>query len=262
MSTIKGIKLFFLVFARSRKYVEKKIIELNGLKIPYVIICGERMNHERVFYRTPIGKYDAINFGAKLIPKDVDIVVMNDVDTNIHNFHAALQQFKDQNTDILFATEMVREGPQSLFFHLFNPIRRRIPLAASGELMMIKHEIFEKLLPLKPCKAEDTYILFKALEFGYNVVFCEDCFAETERTKTIEGEEAYKRRTVAGIYQALSYTNPPFIIRLLYTLLPILSLLLIILGNRGYFMMRGIILGFIDYLRGDRSGVWKTDYTL
>jgi hypothetical protein len=34
------------------------------------------------------------------------------------------------------------------------------------------------------------------------------------------------------------------------------SPLLLISGRKGYFWMKGILLGFLDYLRGDISGVW------
>jgi hypothetical protein len=238
----------------------EKIVELEGLGVPYVIVCGERLNQSRVVYRASRGKYDAINFGAKLVPRDVNIVVMNDVDTKIHNFPAAIQHFKDEKADTLFATEMVRGGPQSLFFRLFNPIRRRVPLAGSGELMLINRHLLERILPLKPCKAEDTYILFKTLELGHKVVFCEECFAETERTKTAEKEEAYKRKTVTGIYQALSYSKPPKIIRVFYFFLPLMCPLLLVLGRKGYYWARGILLGLIDYIRGDRIGFWQPTY--
>lgn len=253
-------KLFFLVLARDRKHVYDKIRELESLGVPYKIICGERLNHVNVIYRAPRGKYDAINFGAGLIPKDVDIVVMNDVDTIIHNFDVALRPFNDEKVALVFGTEMIKEGPQVLFFRILNPLRKKIPIAASGELMLIKRDILERIRPLSPCKAEDTYILFKVLEFGYKTVFCEDCYAETERTKTAEKEEPYKRKTVTGIYQALSYAQPPSLIRLFYVLLPIACPLLLILGRRGYFWMRGILLGLTDFLRGDQSGVWQTTY--
>jgi len=253
-------RLFFIVLARDRKHVDDKIRELETLGVPYKIVCGERLNHPNVVYRAPKGKYDAINFGASLIPKDVDIVVMNDVDTIIHNLHLALRHLKDENVALVFGTEMVKEGPQNLFYRILNPIRIKIPIAASGELMAIRRGVFEKILPLKPCKAEDTYILFKVLEYGYKTVFCEDCYAETERTKTAEKEEIYKRKTVTGIYQALSYTKPSLIIRLFYFLLPFVSPLLLILGRRGYYWTRGILLGFIDYLRGDRIGIWQPTY--
>jgi cellulose synthase/poly-beta-1,6-N-acetylglucosamine synthase-like glycosyltransferase len=253
-------RLFVIVLARDRKHVDHKIRELETLGVPYKIVCGERLNHPNVVYRAPKGKYEAINFGASLIPKDVDIVVMNDVDTVIHNFYLALRYLKGEKVALVFGTELVREGPQNLFFRILNPIRRRIPVAASGELMFIRRDVFEKVLPLKPCKAEDTYILFKVLEYGYKIVFCEDCYAETERTRTAEEEEIYKRRTVTGIYQALSYTKPPLFIRLFYFLLPLMSLVLLILGKKGYYWTRGILLGFLDHLRGDRSGSWKSMY--
>jgi cellulose synthase/poly-beta-1,6-N-acetylglucosamine synthase-like glycosyltransferase len=253
-------RLFFLVLARDRTHVNEKIRELENLRVQYKIVCGERLNHPNVVYRAPKGKYDAINFGASLVPKDVDVVVMNDVDTIIHNLNLALRHLKDEKVALAFGTELVKEGPQNLFFRLLNPVRRRIPIAGSGELMFIRRNVLEMVLPLKPCKAEDTYILFRVLEHGFRVVFCEDCYAETKRTMTAEKEEAYKRRTVTGIYQALSYTRPPAVIKLFYVLLPFSCPLLLVLGKRGYFWMKGILLGFIDYLQGDRTGVWKATY--
>jgi cellulose synthase/poly-beta-1,6-N-acetylglucosamine synthase-like glycosyltransferase len=252
-------RLFFLVLARDSNHVGDKIRELENLKVRYIIICGEHFNHPNVVYRVPKGKYDAINFGVGLIPKDIDIVAMNDVDTIIHNFHLALQCLEDAKVALVFGTEMVK-GPQSLFFSILNPLRRKIQIAASGELMLIRRQVLEKVLPLRPCKAEDTYILFKVLEHGYKTVFCDGCYAETERTKTAEKEVMYKRKTVTGIYQALSYTQPPYPIRLFYVLLPFSSPLLLVLGKKGYFWMKGILLGLIDYLLGDRTGVWQTTY--
>ena len=249
-----------MVFARDRKYVVEKTKELEGFNVPYMIVCGERINHPKVIYRAPRGKYDAVNFAEKLIPEDVDIVTFNDVDARLCGFQAMLSRFEDRRVAIVFASELVREGPQYLFFKIFNPIRRRIPLAATGELMMIRRNVLRKILPLKPCKAEDTYILFKVLEYGYKTVFCEDCYAETERTKTAEKEEIYKRKTITGIYQALFYAKPSLLIRLFYFMLPFMSPLLLVLGRRGYYWMRGILLGFTDYLRGDRSGIWQPTY--
>lgn len=55
--------------------------------------------------------------------------------------------------------------------------------------MMIRNDVLRRILPLKPCKAEDTYMMFKAIELGYKAVFCEKCYAETERTKTAKKEE-------------------------------------------------------------------------
>lgn len=252
--------LFFVVLARDRNYVSEKISELDRLGVPYVVVCGEHFDHPLVTYRAPKGKYDAINFAERLIPEDVDIVIFNDVDTRIFNFHAMLRYFENMKTAVVFASELVGEGPQVLFFKIFNPIRKRVPLAASGELMMVRRSVLREILPLKPCKAEDTYLMFKALELGYRVVFCDECYAETVRTKSIEKEELYKRKTVTGIYQALSYTKPPWFVKLFYLFLPFASLLLLIVGRTGYYWMKGILLGFLDYVRGDRSGFWETAY--
>jgi len=48
--------------------------------------------------------------------------------------------------------------------------------------------------------------------------------------------------------------------RLFHVFLPIACSLLWILGKKGYYWMRGILLGLIDFLRGDRTGVWQTTY--
>jgi cellulose synthase/poly-beta-1,6-N-acetylglucosamine synthase-like glycosyltransferase len=254
------MKTFFIILARNAKYVAEKINELERLCVPYLVICGEKVNHPNVVYREPKGKYDALNLSKYLIPRNAEIVAFNDVDTRFGDFYPMLQYFKDSRVGIVFAPELVTAGPQTRFFTLFNPIRRVLPLAASGELMLIRQEILRKLLPMRACKAEDTYLMFKALELGYKVVFSEECPTWTERTKTGTEEEAYKRRTVVGIYQALSSTKPPAIVRFIYALLPFAGFLLVILGSNGYHWYRGILLGFLDYKRGDRSGMWKTAY--
>ncbi len=254
------MNLFFVVCARDRKHVWEKIEELDELDVPYLIVCGERMNHPRVTYRVPRGKYDAINFAEKLLPKNVEIVAFNDVDTKIYSFQAMLRHFEDEKVGIVFVPELVREGPQHMFFRIFDPLRKRIPLAASGELMMIRSNVLRRIVPLKPCKAEDTYMMFEALGLGFKVVFCEDCHVETERTMSVEKEEIYKRKTVTGIYQALSYTRPQFVVSFFYILLPLMSPLLLALGRKGYYWMKGILLGLLDYLRGDRSGYWEPTY--
>lgn len=254
------MKPFFVVLARDRKYVPEKIKELKTLAFPYIVVCGEKINHPNVVYRTPKGKYDAINFGAGFVPRDVKAVAFNDVDTKIHNIEAALRQFREKRTSFVFAKVSVKKGPQILFYTFLDALRSSILVTANGELMLIEYDALKRLLPLKPCKAEDTYILFKVLEQGGKASFCPECYLETERTESFEQQEAYKRRTVAGIYQALSYTNPPALIKLFYILLPFLSPLLMMLGIKGYYWARGILLGFVDYLRGDRTGVWQPTY--
>ena len=249
-----------MVLARDRRFVDEKIKELESLGVPYLIVCGERINHPNVVFREPRGKYDAINFGFKFVPKDVDVVILNDVDTKINNFESMLQHFRNEDVGLVFAKVFVKEGPQRLFYSFLDFIRKRFLVAASGELMLIKRDMLERILPVKPCKAEDSYLLFKVLELRRKAVFCEECFVETERTKSAEKEVAYKRKTVGGIYQALGYTKPPYFIKLFYFVLPLASPLLLLLGRRGYFWAKGILLGFTDYLRGDRTGTWQTSY--
>jgi len=254
------MRAFFLVLARDEKHVDEKIKELDHLGMPYLIICGKRLNYPNVVYRAPRGKFDAINFGARLVPSDFEIVALNDVDTRIHNVAAGLKHFDSEAIGLVFSKVSVRKGPQKLFYVVLDFIRRRLLITASGELMFLRRKILMKALPIRPCKAEDTYILFKVLESKSRVVFSEQCFVETDRTTSAEKEELYKRKTVCGIYQALSYTRPPLPVRVFYSLLPVFSPILLLFGRKGYFWTKGILLGFADFLRGDRSGIWQTTY--
>jgi len=252
------MQAFFLVLARDGSEVKRKTQELDSLGFPYIIACGEEVNYPNVAYREPNGKYDAINFASRLVPRDAEIVGLNDVDTEIHNLEAALRLFSNNNNvSLVFVRVDVRSGPQLLFYSILDALRRRIPIAASGELMLIKREIFEKIVPLRKCRAEDSYILFKVLELGHKVAFCQESYVITKRTLDPKHEENYKRRTVGGIYQALAMTRPPFSVKLFYVMLPFVSPLLLMLGNRGYYWTKGILSGFVDYLRGDQTGTWK-----
>ena len=254
------MNFFFLVLARDERHVAEKIKELESHEISYLIVCGKPIDHPNVLYREARGKYDAINFGARFVPKSVDVVVLNDVDTSIHNIQAALGCFESNECALVYARVVVKGGPQTQFYIILDFIRRQIPIAASGELMLINRGILGEILPMKPCKAEDSFILFKVLEMKQKAIFCEECYVETERTKAAEKEVLYKRKTVVGLYQALSYSKPPLIIRVFFFFLPLVSPLLLVLGKKGYFWMKGILLGLSDYLRGDKTGSWQTTY--
>ena len=254
------LRVFFVVLARDASLLDRKLAELRRLGYPYVVVCGERVNHENVVYRAPRGKYDAINFGLSFVPEDVDVIAFNDVDAEIHNFEAALRLIRDEEISLIFVKVNVEHGPQLMFYSFLDALRRRVPIAASGELMLIRREVLKAIMPLRGCKAEDSYILFKVLEKGGKVAFCEGCYVVTRRTSHAKEEEAYKRRTVGGIYQALSMSKPPVIVRLFYTLLPFLSPLLLVLGKKGYYWAKGILLGYVDYARGDRTAAWRATY--
>jgi len=254
------MRVFFLVLARDRSGVEKKARELDGLGFPYLIVCGDRVNHPHVVYREPLGKYDAINFGSNHLPEDVEIIGLNDVDTEIHGLEAALRLFNEENVSLVFVRVDVKSGPQVLFYSFLDALRARIPIAASGELMLMRRDVFRDILPLEACKSEDSYILFKILERGHKAAFCRECYVTTKRTRNARQEEDYKRRTVGGIYQALAKTRPPAIVKLFYGVLPFLSPVLLVSGRKGYYWAKGIILGFADYLRGDRAASWKPTY--
>ena len=254
------MKIFFIVPARDKLRLKEKCEELERLKNPYIVVCGEPIDHPNIIYREPRGKYDAINFGYQFIPNDVEVIGLNDVDTKIHNFKAITDLFEKMNAALVFASVKVRSGPQRFFYRILDPLRKMIFIAASGELMLIRHDIFKKIIPLKRCKSEDSYILFKVLELGGKVEFCEESYVTTERTNNENQEEHYKRRTSGGIYQALSMTRAPVQIKIFYKLLPFFSFILLIFGKKGYYWSRGIIKGYIDYLRGDISGNWKNTY--
>ena len=254
------MRVFFVVLARNASAVDRKMRELTRLGYPYVIICGEPVDHPNVVHREPRGKFDAINFGLSLVPFGIDVVAFNDVDAEIHGFETALRTLESSDAALTFVRVDVQSGPQLSFYSFLDALRRWIPIAASGELMLVRYEFLKRMLPLKGCKAEDSLILFKALELGGKVAFCEECYVTTKRTESAEQEEAYKRRTVGGIYQALSFSKPPFMVRLFYLALPFVSPLLLVSGKKGYYWSKGILLGFVDYLRGDRKGSWKPTY--
>jgi cellulose synthase/poly-beta-1,6-N-acetylglucosamine synthase-like glycosyltransferase len=234
-----NINLFFIVLARDQRHVREKIMELENMRIPYLIVCGEKMDHPKVVYREARGKWDAINFGSQFVSKDADVVVLNDVDTRIHNFEHVLSHLYD-GIDLVYCRVNVTKGSQVKFYRIVDPIRKRFHIFASGELMLIKREVFKRVLPIPPCIAEDSYILFKALELGYRAHFCTKTYVITERTINTKEEENYKARTTLGIYQALKYTRPPPWIRTFYGLLPMAAPLLALAGEDGKAWMRGV----------------------
>lgn len=234
-----SIKPFFMVLARDQRNIEEKIIELKEMNVPFLIICGEKVEHPNVVYREARGKWDAINFGSKLVPEEADVVVLNDVDTTIFNFQNALSTLRE-GEDLVYCKVRVSKGPQVKFYRIVDPVRRWIHLFACGELMLIKKEVFDKIMPIPPCLAEDSYLLFKVLELGYQAHFCTEAYVETERTSNAREEEKYKTRTTLGIYQALEHTKPPAPIRLIYKVLPIVATLLPLAGRDGVVWAKGI----------------------
>lgn len=234
-----SVKYFFMVLARDAKHVPQKVAELQGLGIPYVIVCGEKVNHPNVVYREAKGKWDAINFGAQFIPDNAEIILFNDVDTRIHNIDLALYCIETK-ADMVYCRVSVSEGPQVMFYRILNPIRQRFHVCASGEFMLVKRQVFDKVMPIPPCIAEDSYILFRALELGFKAYFCTESYVTTKRTSNNKDEEAYKARTTLGIYQALSYSKPSLIIRVFYYLLPAFSPLLMFAGGNGVAWAKGI----------------------
>jgi len=230
---------FVVVLARDRRHVAEKVAELERLGLPFVVVCGERLDHPRVVYREPRGKWDAINFARRLVPEGAGVVVLNDVDTRIHNFWHALSHLR--TADLVYCRVEVDGGPQVKFYRIADPIRRRLHIFASGELMLMRREVFERVLPVPPCIAEDSYILFKALELGYRAHFCTRTYTTTRRTASAKEEEAYKARTTLGIYQALRYARPPPWIRAFYALLPLAAPLLALAGEDGRAWARGVM---------------------
>ena len=209
------------------------------------------MDRPNVVYREARGKLDAINFGSKFVPEDADVVVLNDVDTRMHNFEHALSHLNG-DADLVYCRVSVSKGPQVKFYRIADPIRKRLHIFASGELMLMDRRVFEDVLPIPPCLAEDSYILFKALELGYRAHFCTKAYVETGRTSNAKEEEAYKGKTTLGIYQVLKYAKPPPWIRAFYKILPLTAPLLALAGEDGMAWMRGIRRALSMNLRGHR----------
>ena len=230
---------FYIVCARTRHNVKEKILELEQMPVPFLIVCGEQVDHPRVIYRSAMGKWDAINFASTYIPKNTSIIILNDVDTKIFNPQSALECF-GSDVDLVYCQVKVSIGPQAKFYRLLDPIRQAVHVCASGEYMLIKKSVFQSVVPIPPCMAEDSYILFKALELGYHAYFCTKTYVTTKRTLTCKAEEEYKARTTLGIYQALKYTKPSPLVRLFYLILPLASPLLLLAGDDGNAWAKGI----------------------
>jgi len=254
------LKTYFIILARNHEYLDDKINEIEKMGYSYIVVCGEHVNRKNVFYRKPIGKYDAINYAISLVPSDTDIVIFNDVDTKIYNIENAFNMINNNETSLVFVKLVVNKGPQVILNKFLDKIKNYLLVTASGELILIKMDVLKTIAPLKPCKSEDTYIIFKLMENKHKINFCNSTFVITERTTYDKKEELYKRKTVGGIYQALSMTNPPILIKIFYLLLPYISPLLLVSGRKGYYAMKGILLGYVDHIRGDKTGLWNTDY--
>jgi len=230
---------FFIVLARDKKHVVDKIEELTIMGVSFIIVCGEPFSHPNVIYRKAVGKWDAVNFSTNFVPSSAKVVVFNDVDTKIHNFEYALQEVLS-TADLVYCRVKVNVGPQVKFYKILDPIRKKVHICASGELLLIKKYVLKTTLPVPPCMAEDSYILFKALEVGYRAHFCTLTFVTTKRTTNSTEETIYKGRTTLGIYQALVYAKPPFLVRLFYLSLPLFAPLLVLAGKDGKAWITGI----------------------
>lgn len=229
---IENTRAFFLVCARDRGNLRDKLDEFATLGISnFLVICGEKMKHPRVRYRKTIGKWDAINFGSKFIPSGAKLIVLNDVDTEIHSLDKAL--LRSREAEFIYCGVNVAEGPQRQWYRILNAVRHNLHVAASGELMLINRRAFERLLPIPPCTAEDTYLMFRALQLGHRVEFYPKTYVTTFRTRSAMEEQLYKTRTTLGIYQALQLARPPPTIRAFYALLPFIAPLLAVRGGSG-----------------------------
>jgi hypothetical protein len=225
------MKLFILVLARDGRMVGDKVKDLKARGFPYLVVCGERLETQGVAYREALGKWDAINFGYQFVPHDTDVVAINDVDTAIHGLDFALALAS--RFELVYCAVRPGEGPQKSFYAFADPLRERLNLFASGELMLIRKTSLDRLMPIPPCMAEDSYLLIKAMELHQTVKFCRDAYVTTSRTANAAEEIAYKERTTLGILQALDYAKPSVPIRMFYLTLPLLAIPLMLMGENG-----------------------------
>jgi hypothetical protein len=245
------MKPFILVMARNRLLVDAKLEELKEYGFPYLVICGEGPDAPGIMYREVKGKWDAINFGYRFVPAGTDIVVLNDVDTKIHGLEEALSLVSD-GYDFIDCMVRPSSGSQPKFYALADPLREKFHFFASGVLMLVRKNTLDELMPIPPCLAEDSYLLFKAMQFGHKVVLCKSAYVTTTRTSTSTEEAAYKERTTLGILQALDYSVPPPWIRLFYYSTPLLAAILALAGEDGRAWAKGMISGFTLHLRGSK----------
>jgi hypothetical protein len=257
METIDKSKICFIVSARTKEGVEEKAAELRSLGVPFMVICAEKTDTPEAIYREKKGKFDAINYAAGFTGGHTKIICLNDVDNRICNFDKAVEKMVRTQAGLVFCKIKVDSGPQIQFYSLMDRIRRVLPITSSGDLMLIRKNVFDKLLPIPSCKTEDNYISFKVPELGYKVLFCEECWVETKKTSTLAEESEYKTRTVTGLYQALSLTKTTPLIRVFYLGLPFISPLLLLQGKRGAAWAKGIIQGFTNFIRGDKGGAFE-----
>jgi hypothetical protein len=243
------MKPFCLVLARDAKSIRMKIREMESLGLPFMIVCGEKFDDPRVVIRVPAGKWDAINFGYRYVPSGTDIVILNDVDTEIHGLAQMLSSVS-AGSDFVYATVKPIGGPQPKFYAIADPLNRILKIFAMGELMVIRKKLLDKMMPIPPCLAEDTYLLFKAMELHCNVDFCKGAYVYTARTSSTAEEALYKERTTLGILQALDFSRPPPLIRLFYRSLPILALMLMLTGEEGRSWAKGIMSGYRLHIEG------------
>ena len=112
----------------------------------FIIVCGEKVNQPNVVYQENRGKWAAINFASKFIPTETKVIVLNDVDTEIHNFKLAFA-YLSEKIALVYCRVQLSHGPQLKFYKILDPLRKHFHITASGELMLIRKEVFERLLP-------------------------------------------------------------------------------------------------------------------
>jgi len=236
--------------ARDGSHLPSKLKELEAYGFPYLVVCGEFVDLPGVIYRKAVGKWDAINFGYNFIPSDANIVILNDVDTTIHGLKEAILAI--ESYDLVYCVVRPTSGPQQKFYSFADPLRRRFHFFASGELMLVRKKVLDELIPIPPCLAEDSYLLFRAMQFKRKVCLCERAYVTTTRTSNNTEEAAYKERTTLGILQALDYSVPPPWVRLFYKTLPLYATILALTGEEGRAWARGMIGGLRLHLRGSK----------
>lgn len=248
--TTSAPRVFFLVLARDGRMVEEKARELESKGFPFLVVCGEETGDDRVMFREAVGKWDAINYGYRHLPPGFDTIAINDVDTSIHELGHALALAS--KFDLVYCAVDPGGGPQSAFYAFADPLRSRLNLFASGELMVVRKRVLDELMPIPPCMAEDSYLLFKAMELHRRVRFCRATKVFTSRTKDPMEEVAYKERTTLGILQALDSSRPPVAIRMFYRSLPLLALPLALMGENGRAWSEGMLRAVRLHVEGSK----------
>lgn len=105
-------------------------------------------------------------------------------------------------------------------------------------------------------------------EFLVNVSVVVSTYSEDKLRYVRDCVESLRRQSVPPFEIILVLDPRPDLVEFyqsralfFYSLLSFISPLLFISGRNGYYWTKGILLGYVDAIKGDRSGSWPASYS-